>query len=464
MTNEEFKKIKNIHFVGIGGIGMSALAQICAMKKYNVSGSDRLINLGFTDLAIWKYLKKLNIKVYPQDGSGITTNTDLLVISSAIEYNNPEIKRAKELGIKIIHRSELLASYVNQHKTIAITGTSGKSTTTSMIFEILQSAGLNPSLISGAGLLSLQKEGLYGNVYESKSDLLVIEADESDGSLVNYKPYIGVLLNMEKDHKELDVLQDYFKKFKNNCEKFIINADEKSLEKFSENTKSFGIKNGDIKATNIKLGAFDTKFEIDGVSFLIPEIGEYNLYNAIGAISVCRELDVSLEKCAKGLENFAGVDKRFNIIGVFGEGDNRIEVINDYAHNPHKISACLSACRLRGKRVLAYFQPHAHSSVELLSKEFAENFDKALRPQDVMWLTDIYYPGGTVDEKVSSKDILDKMKNTDNMKNIKSRSETLTSIVNTAKGGDVIIVMGARDPDLPKFSKDIFEGIKKKFS
>lgn len=464
MSSHDLKKIKNMHFVGIGGIGMSALAQICAMKKYNVSGSDRLINLGFKNLDIWKYLEKLSIRIYPQDGTGITKNTDLIVVSSAIEDNNPEIKRAKELGIKMIHRSELLASYVNNHKTIAITGTSGKSTTTSMVFEILQSAGLNPSLISGAGLISLQKQGLYGNVYESKSDLLVVEADESDGSLVNYKPYLGVLLNMEKDHKELDVLQGYFEKFKKNCEKFIINADEKSLEKFSDNTKSFGIKNGNTKAKNIKLGAFDTTFEINGVSFFLPEIGEYNLYNAIAAISVCRELDVSLESCAKALQNFAGVDKRFNTIGVFGEGDDKIEIINDYAHNPHKISACLSACRLRGNRVLAYFQPHAHSSVELLSKEFADAFDKILRPQDMMYLADIYYPGGTVDHKVSVQDILDKMKNTDRIKNIKSRKDTLTAIVNNAKKGDVIIVMGARDPELKSFAKNIFEGIKKKFS
>ena len=459
-----FHDIKNIHFVGIGGVGMSALAQLCAMKGCVVSGSDRLISSGHTDLAIWTYLEKLNIKIFPQDGSGITKDVQLMVLSSAIEKDNLEIKKANELGIKIIHRSELLASYVNKHKTIAITGTSGKSTTTSMIFEILRGAGKNPSLITGASLLSLQKEGLFGNVYESKSDLLVIEADESDGSLVNYHPHIGVLLNMEKDHKELDILETYFDKFKQNCEHFIVNADEKSLEKFKNDCKTFGLEHGDIKATNINLGGFETTFEINGVGFSLPEVGKYNLYNAVAAISVCVQLGVSLLDCAKSLTNFGGVYKRFNKIGSFGEGENRIEVIDDFAHNPHKISACLSACRLRGKRVLAYFQPHAHYSVKLLAKEFAETFETDIKDSDIMWLADIYYPGGTVDEKVSSKDILSLMKDSKNIKNIGNKQQEMADIIETAKEGDVIVVMGARDPGLTQFARNIFEGVKKKVS
>ena len=192
-----------IHFVGIGGVGMSALAQLHAMSGDTVTGSDRLISKGYTDLALWTYLKNLGISLFAQDGSGIDEKTELVVLSSAIEDDNPEIKKAKQLGIQIMHRSELLAKHVATHKTVAVSGTSGKSTTTAMVYDILAFAGLSPSVITGAAILSLQKEqGVFGNVYKGESDILVIEADESDGSIVKYHPYLGLCLNLRKDHKE----------------------------------------------------------------------------------------------------------------------------------------------------------------------------------------------------------------------------------------------------------------------
>ena len=156
-----------IHFIGIGGVGMSALAQLHAMGKDEVTGSDRLISKGYTDMALWDYLKKLNIKLFPQDGSGIDEKTDLVILSSAIEQDNPELLKAKELGIPTLHRSELLAKHVAEHRTVAVSGTSGKSTTTAMVYDILAFAGLSPSVITGAAILSLQNEqGVFGNVYK----------------------------------------------------------------------------------------------------------------------------------------------------------------------------------------------------------------------------------------------------------------------------------------------------------
>ena len=207
-----------IHFIGIGGVGMSALAQLHAMSQDEVTGSDRLISKGYTDMALWTYLKKLNIKLFPQDGSGIDEKTELVILSSAIEEDNPELQKAKQLGIPTMHRSELLAKHVASHRTIAVSGTSGKSTTTAMVYDILAFAGLSPSVITGASLLSLQKEqGVFGNVYKGNSDILVIEADESDGSIVKYQPYLGLCLNLQKDHKEIAVLQGYFKEFISHC-------------------------------------------------------------------------------------------------------------------------------------------------------------------------------------------------------------------------------------------------------
>ena len=166
------KKMK-IHFIGIGGVGMSALAQLHAMGKDEVTGSDRLISKGYTDMALWEYLRKLNIKLFPQDGSGIDEKTELVILSSAIEEDNPELKKARQLNIPTMHRSELLAKHVAEHRTIAVSGTSGKSTTTAMVYDILAFAGLRPSVITGAAILSLQKEqGVFGNVYKGDSDIL----------------------------------------------------------------------------------------------------------------------------------------------------------------------------------------------------------------------------------------------------------------------------------------------------
>jgi UDP-N-acetylmuramate--alanine ligase len=188
---------ENIHFVGIGGVGMSSLAQIHAMAGGRATGSDRLFDRG-ENLDLKANLEALSIKLHPQDGSGITHETDLVVLSTAIEDSNPEVAAAKRLNKPLLHRSELLARHVEKSHTIAVTGTSGKSTVTAMVFEILQAAGRSPSVITGAGLLSLKERGLYGNAWLGTSDLLVIEADESDGSLVNYKPAVAVFLNLTR--------------------------------------------------------------------------------------------------------------------------------------------------------------------------------------------------------------------------------------------------------------------------
>lgn len=448
-----------IHFVGIGGIGMSALAQLHAMAGDEVTGSDRLINKGFTDLPIWKELKKLGVRIYPQDGSGIAEDTDAVILTSAIEPDNVEIQAAKKYSIPILHRSDLLAKHVKESKTIAISGTSGKSTTTAMLFEILRKAGKEPSLITGGVLLSLQQEGYFGNVYKGKSDILVIEADESDGTLVNYHPKIGVMLNLAKDHKELDILKGYFKKFSINCDKFIINAEEENLKEIGGKCKTFGLKTGDLTAENLKLDGFGSNFTVQGQAFRINLPGEHYVKDALGAISAALELGVTLEQCAKALEEFKGVYRRFNTIGK----TDGIEVVDDFAHNPHKLAATLKAAHLRGKRILAFFQPHAFTSVQLLLKEFIEEFTRQIKKDDILWLSEIYYAGGTIPEHISSKLIYEGLKhNGVPVKFIPCRNETAADIAASAKPGDVILVMGARDPTLTDFAKQIFRAIKDK--
>jgi UDP-N-acetylmuramate--alanine ligase len=446
-----------IHFVGIGGIGMSALAQLHALGGDEVTGSDRLINKGFTKLPVWDALVKLGVKIYPQDASGVDGRTDTVVLTSAIEPDNVEIAKAKQLSIPILHRSDLLARHVKESWTIAISGTSGKSTTTAMLFEILRVAGKEPSLITGGLLLSLQAEGFYGNVYKGKSDILVIEADESDGTLVNYRPKIGVMLNLAKDHKELDVLKGYFKKFSINCDTFIINGEEKPLKEIAGGCKTFGLKTGGTSAGDIKLDGFGSTFTVDGVPFKLHVPGEHNIKNALAAIAAARESGVSLEIASKALANFKGVYRRFNTVGVH----NNIEVVDDFAHNPHKVAATLKAAHLRGKRVLAFFQPHAYASVQLLLKEFIEEFSAALKGDDILWLGEIYYAGGSIPSNISSRLIYEGLKNKGaNARFLPCRNEAAADIAAAARPGDVVLVLGARDPTLTAFARQISDAVK----
>ena len=200
---------RRIHFTGIFGTGMSALAQYLRFQGIGVSGSDRL--LGSTDTAPLRLaLEGLGCTIAPQDGSGVTTDTDAVCVSTAIEESNPDIAAARASGIPIFHRSDLLAALIASSRTIAVAGTSGKSTVTAIIFESLLACGKSPSLISGAPLIRLEKEGLVGNAYAGGSDLLVVEADESDGTLIKYAPEASVILNVSKDHKSIEEITGLF--------------------------------------------------------------------------------------------------------------------------------------------------------------------------------------------------------------------------------------------------------------
>lgn len=449
-----------IHFVGIGGVGMSALAQLHAMGGDVVTGSDRLISKGYTDMALWEYLKKLDITLHPQDGSGIDHHTDLVVLSSAIEDDNPELLKAKALGIATMHRSELLAKHVAEHRTIAVSGTSGKSTTTAMVYDILAFAGLSPSVITGAAILSLQREqGVFGNVYKGESDILVIEADESDGSIVKYHPHLGLCLNLQKDHKEIDVLQGYFKEFISHCKTAVINAEEENLRVLAPGATTFGLSLGDVHPTEIKVDGFGSDFTIQGQPFRLHIPGLHNVCNALAAVSAALHMGVDLDTCAKALNKFQGIARRFASVGSY----DKIEVIDDFAHNPHKIGATIAAAHLRGKRVLAFYQPHAFTSVKMLAPEFVESFAKHIAPEDHLWLTEVYYPGGTIPQGISCRTIYEGLKARGvNVSYDDCRERILAEMAGAAQPGDILLVLGARDPTLTDFAQKLLDALKER--
>jgi len=438
---------------------MSALAQIHAMSGDIVSGSDRLMDKGFTNLPLWSVFKKLNIKLHRQDGSGVTPDLNLVVLSSAIEAENRDWDKAKDLKLPIAHRSELLARHISQFNTVAVSGTSGKSTTAAMIFEMMEKAGKQPSIINGAALLSLQERGYAGNIYRGTSNQLVIEADESDGSLTNYHPAIGVFLNLTKDHKELPVLAGYFRHFRGNCKKFLVNADEDNLAEFRDKGEiTFGLKNGAYRAEDIELGASSSSFTVRKTKFTLPHCGIHNVQNAIAAIAACCELGIPIKDCAEGLAGFSGVARRFASMGRVDD----IEVVDDFAHNPAKISAALAAAHLRGKRVLAFYQPHGYAPVKLLMNELIDAFSSSLKDGDMLWMPDIYYIGGTADKTVSSKQLIDGITaNGRQAFHLPSREDILPRIVDAARPGDVIMVMGARDPSIADYARAVVSGLKK---
>ena len=449
-----------IHFVGIGGVGMSALAQLHAMGGDRVTGSDRLISKGYTDMALWDCLKKLGVELFPQDGSGLTKDTDLVVLSSAIEDDNPELVKAKALGIPTMHRSELLAKHVAAHRTIAVSGTSGKSTTTAMMYDILAFAGMSPSVITGAAILSLQKEqGVFGNVYKGQSDILVIEADESDGSIVQYHPYLGLCLNLQKDHKEINILQGYFKEFISHCKTAIINAEEENLRQIAPQAKTFGLSLGDVHPTEIKVDGFGSDFIIQDQPFRLHVPGLHNVANAVAAVAAALQMGVDLETCAKALNKFQGIARRFASVGSY----DKIEVIDDFAHNPHKLGATIAAAHLRGKRVLAFYQPHAFTSIKLLAPEFVDSFAKHIGPQDHLWLTEVYYPGGTIPQGVSCRTVYEGLKARGvNVSYDDCRERILAEMAGAAQPGDILLVLGARDPTLTDFARKLLAALKER--
>lgn len=438
------------YFVGIAGTGMSALAQISRLEGNIVCGSDRTFDTG-KGKEIKEKFEKLGIKIYPQNGKFIDRSFDLVIISTAVEEDNPDILKAKELGVKIVHRSDFLSEYVNKHKTIAVGGTSGKSTVTAMIYDILEKNNLSPSIITGGALNSLIKKGFIGNAFKGKSKWLVIEADESDGTISKYFPFAGIVLNISKDHKDIPELRNIFSNFVKNCENVFLNGDDENLKNISDKARYFS----SSEIEDLKLFSFYSEFKYNGVFFKLPLPGFHNVINALCAIKICNILaEISLEKISQALLSYEGVYRRFNIIGE----KKGIIVIDDYAHNPAKISATLKTAHIdKEKRIIAIYQPHGFAPTRLLKQELISTFEKELNDKDILFMPEIYYAGGTVNKDISSLDLVNALKEKGkNAFYFEKREDIISEIKKIVKEDDIILVMGARDITLNDFAKKIY--------
>ncbi len=445
---------KRFFFIGVGGAGMSAIAQYLSGNGYEVKGSDRL----FSDSAnagIQHQLEAARIQCFQQDGTGLDNEVDVVIVSTAIEDTNMEVKKAREHNIPIVLRADLLAAICQSKRTIAIAGTSGKSTVTAMLFHILYTHGLSPSLITGAGLVSLQKEGLIGNAYCGKSDWLLIEADESDGTLVKYKPEIGILLSIDKDHKELHELEEIFAIFKGNTQKqFIVNQSHALASRFSADKKlDFG-EGTRWAATDFYQDKFTIHFQVQDVTVEIPTIGYHNVENALACMAAADVLGLSVQDCARALVSYAGIYRRHQRLGC-AKG---ITVIDDYAHNPAKIAASILACQPVAPKLVAWFQPHGFGPTRFIRKELVEEISRVLRPNDEIWMSEIYYAGGTAVKDISSADLIHDLQ----AKGVKAffvadRMDLFRELIPTLQQETVLLMMGARDPGLETLAAHVWQ-------
>jgi UDP-N-acetylmuramate--alanine ligase len=427
-----------LHFVGLAGSGMSALARYAAMRGQAVSGSDRAFDRGErADLR--SRFESTGIAVHPQDGRGVGSDCTV-VVSTAVEDTIPDLVRARETGVTVVHRSDLLARFVAERRTVAVAGTSGKSTVVAMTFEVLRAAGLDPSVLSGADLLCL---GEAGNAWAGRGDLLVVEADESDGSLVRYEPAVAVVLNVSRDHEEVRESLDLFRTFAGRARERVVVGDDDALRGLSPGAIVFGLgASAIVRAAGVDLAPDGARFRVDDVAFRLPTTGRHEVSNALAAIAVCDALEVPRETAALALEGFRGVARRFRIAGR----PRGVTVVDDYAHNPAKISAAIEAARLVGRRVFAVFQPHGYGPL----RQGLADLAGALRSADVVHVLPVYYAGGTVSRDVTSADLAARIG-----AQAADRAETASRIARDARAGDLVLVMGARDATLTDFCRNL---------
>ena len=444
---------ESIHFVGIFGSGMSAIAQYLAGRGINISGSDRLLDSP-DSATVKQHLLRCGCSIFPQDGSGISNKTSAICFSTAIEESNSDIIAARNLGVPLLHRSDVLAALVKTGKSIAVAGTSGKSTVVAMIFELLASCGKSPSLISGAALRSLEQRGMMGNAYFGKSELLIVEADESDGTLVKYEPYASIILNISKDHKPEEEVLRMFELLAAQSSWTAVNADVPKLSALSA-SMTFGFcDSAQFRGSMTKIEPLSTTITVGKTSYRLPMPGAHNASNLLSALCICLHLGCDSEKLSEAVAQFKGVDRRFEI-NYTASG---VIVIDDFAHNPEKIRAAVSAAKNLSDKIIAVYQPHGFAPTRFLKNEYAKTFSEIFRANDALCLLPIYYAGGSAVKDIRSQDIIELMGEIPfTAVAVDSRDAAVNIIKENAKKDDCVLLMGARDPSLSSFKEHIID-------
>ena len=443
-----FFKIKKIHFIGIGGIGMSGIAEILINKGFVVSGSDMSVSDNT------EHLSKLGATIFIEHKAENINDAELVVYSSAVNINtNPEIIEAKRQNIPIIRRAEMLAELSRLTYTIAIAGTHGKTTLTSILSLILIRAGIDPTAIVGGRLKDLGGT----NARLGNGEWTIVEADEYDRSFLQLTPTIALINNIEAEH--LDIYSDFndlldtFIKFANMTPfyGFIVAGIDcqgvrEALPNFRKKILTYGLTDdADIQAKNIRYLGFTSICDVYEYGKLLGTItlnvpGEHNIKNALGAILIARQFDIGFELIASVISEFHGAFRRFDIKGE----KNGITIIDDYAHHPSEIVATLKGAKnYLGRRVIAVFQPHTFTR----TRDFYKDFATAFSDTDIVYMTDIYPAREKPIEGITSQIIIDEAKKNgiENMFLFSTQDELYETIMNNLKSNDILITLGAGD-------------------
>ena len=440
-------KKEQVHFVGIGGAGMSALASILLDLNYQVSGSDLKTS------KITARLKKKGATIFKDHHENNIKGADLVVISSAISPDNPEVKGAIKKNIKLIRRAEMLAKIVEDKKLIAVSGTHGKTTTTSMISLLLEKGGFDPLVLIGG-----EVNDIGGNAKMGWGKYAVAEVDESDGSFLKLNPFLAVVTNVEDDHLDYyGSLENIFKNFNNFMDKVpddglvVLSKDCSEARNLINNCRkryiTYGISTeADLVAQEIKLGLLSSTSQIYWQNRKMGELqlnvaGYHNISNALASIIVAKEVGMSFEEIAVALRTFHGVERRMEVIANLGD---EILIIDDYAHHPTEIKVTLKAIResWKDRRIIVIFQPHRFTRTKLLAPKFGEAFSDA----DRIIINDIYSAGEAPIPGISGKTIFEEIKKiNDEVKYIPSKKETVDCLGKIIQAKDIIVTMGAGD-------------------
>lgn len=449
MYKIDFNQPVHVHFIAIGGISMSGLAQVLLKAGFTVSGSDA------RESDLTKELEALGAKVFiGQRESNIIEGIDVVVYSAAIKPDNPEFAAAVSKNIPMLTRAELLGQVMKNYETpVAISGTHGKTTTTSMITQILLENECDPT-ISVGGIL----KSIGGNIRVGHSQYFVTEACEYTNSFLSFFPKIGIILNIEAEHldffKDLDDIRNSFKKFAQLLPEdgtLIVNGDIENVEELTKdlhcNVITFGLSNHcdyrakDITYNNLACPKYTliANDETVDVPFELSVPGQHNVYNSLAAVAFARTIGLSFEQAAKGIKPFAGADRRFQVKGELGG----ITILDDYAHHPSEIKATLEAAKkYPHKRIIVAFQPHTYSR----TKAFLNDFSKALSLADIVVLADIYSAREKNTIGISSKDLLAILQS-DGVESyyFPSFDEIEDFLLLNCTQGDLLITMGAGD-------------------
>ena len=451
-------------FCGIGGSGMLPLAMIVQARGAVIEGSDRALDQGRTPEK-FNWLRAHGVTLHPQDGSGVTRADQTVIATGAIEETVPDVGAARRAGATIKTRPELLSELFNAAPTsVGVAGTSGKSTITGMIAWILHQTGREPTVMNGAVMKNFaDADHPFASALIGGPDVFVSEGDESDGSIARYDPTVAVVSNISLDHKSMEELRDLFGGFTARATTAVLNLDNPETAALVQTlpvgkaiTFGLGEEKADLSAHDLQPLPTGMRFRlIEGWSehdVVLNVPGAHNVANALAALGATRALGVPTAEAVKALETFAGIRRRMEVVGTAGD----ITVIDDFAHNPDKIAATLKTLHAFDGRLLILFQPHGFGPLKLMKSEFIDGFAGLMREDDVLLMPEPVYYGGTTDRSVGSEDIASGVRAAGRQAEaLATRADCGDRIVEIAKPGDRIIVMGARDDTLSTFAAEL---------